>query len=384
VFGKLNCANGLWLIVAIVMMSVQHRTHAQPATAISDLKLTEFLGLDLRVSQLQGNPLTVTWTDVPIRDAAANIALVTQACIMVDRRVDSTQRVNVAATDTPLGEVLDSMAESLDLTAQPIGPVVYIGHESHAAQLSLALARSRIAAHEWRSAALRRRVKPNWDQLSTPRQVVARLASDVGIEVRHAERIPHDLLESTTWPPMSTADALTLILCGFDLTWAIDDDRSITIVPIGQNRVVDFRYAFTVRHRDSMLAAAKELGTGVARQHGNAVWVRGTMAQHLHFATFARLVDPALPTAQPAPTAPVDNRRFTLRVQQQPTSAVLGHLSKQLKVTVDANAMGGDLPNTQISFAVEQATVDELLATIAEQANIAIRREENRWIVSPR
>ncbi len=72
-----------------------------------------------------------------------------------------------------------------------------------------------------------------WEDLATPRELVAQLARENGLKITGLEKVPHDLWAAADLPPISLVDRLTLIAIQFDLTFAVaDGGRRLKLVTL--------------------------------------------------------------------------------------------------------------------------------------------------------
>ena len=133
--------------------------------------------------------------------------------IVVDRRVDPDQVVNIDLADVPLPEALQVVAERSGGGASVLGPVIYIGPSETAQQLrtlaALATQDVQKLPTRLKSAALLSRPL-SWQALATPQQVFERLTQEAGLPIGGQERLPHDLLAATDLPPLPWIDRVTL------------------------------------------------------------------------------------------------------------------------------------------------------------------------------
>ena len=181
-------------------------------------------------------PVDLLWSANPLRQAVTGLSRSLRVAVLIDRRVDPGQRVDLAFQGEPLGAVFEAIARHCGLGVSRLDNVVYLGPPAAAERL-------RGVATQWaaalrplapdRRAAFFRRKKLAWPDFSTPRDLLLQLGREGGLTLLNPERIPHDLWAAADLPPLSLADRLTLVAVQFDLTFRVTaDGRRIELVPI--------------------------------------------------------------------------------------------------------------------------------------------------------
>ncbi len=194
--------------------------------------------LDRAISR---SPITVDWSGPPLRSMIDKLAEQAvrpkRLAIMLDRRVDPDRVVKLKVDGVPLGELLDQLAEQHELEIGRVGDVVYVGPKgvtTSVAKIAADRRRDLRAIPKPRQRVFQRRRESSWKDLASPRQLIQQMAVELGIEVDGLKRIPHDLWPAVRLPALTLADRLTLVLYGFDLTYAVSaDGLRLEIVPAG-------------------------------------------------------------------------------------------------------------------------------------------------------
>jgi len=286
---------------------------------------------------------SVDWQNLPLANAVDRIQAVAEAPIFIDRRVDPDRRVDLAAANANVADILANLASSAQLGIARIGPLYYLGPVEMTDRLeAIAQQRRREAAaldNDLRRS-ISRRNRVAWPKLPEPRGLATQLLREHGWSVDRGELIPHDLWAESGLPAMSLADQLTVLLAGFDLTYRIAPERkAIEILP--------------------------------------ARW------------------DSIAPRSRPRPqapqtpsNAPASKQVFTLRVENQPVGKVLDQLADRLgwKLDVDQTAIRavGLSLDRLVSFEVENADEDQLLEAVLKPAGLTAARSDERIRVAPR
>lgn len=340
---------------------------------------------DPRVDGPTARTASIYWDRVPIRDALARATQVFEEPIFLDRRVDPLSRVTLRAEAAPLDEVIRSVADAQALGSSRLNAFRYIGPVHAASQL-----RTIVARHDQDVAKLttdlqsawRRETELSWSRLTEPRQLVVDVARRRGWTVANAARIPHDL-----WPagrlPMSTGvEQLTVLLIGFDLTFAIQADR-LELRPL-EPVTIARRYRLKDGPQAPLDRLRQELPASAIRVEGKTLVIDGRVEDHELWLALSRgqPARPPMPRSQPA------RQVYTLRVEQQPVDAILRQLAERLNwvIEVDEHSIGaaGKSLGTRVSFAVENRDQDELLRVVLQPAGLDYRRDGERIIIMAR
>jgi hypothetical protein len=288
--------------------------------------------------------LSVDWNRLPFGDAVARLRSVATVDVFVDRRVDPDQPVDLSLENARVDEIIARLATSQELGHARLGTLNYIGPATVSDRLvALAALRRREVAQlpQDKKTSLTERRRIVWPTLTEPRGLVARLIEEHGWQVVGAEQIPHDLWGAGELPPMALADQLTLLLAGFDCSYRfLGDEQAIEIVPIDWKSI----------------APAKRTAAGQTR---------------------------------PAAAAPAAGRQvFTLRIENQPVGRVLEQLGQRLgwRLSIDSDALraAGRSLDTRVSFQVENADEDQLLAAVVTPAGLKAERDVKTVRITPR
>jgi hypothetical protein len=288
--------------------------------------------------------VSVVWQGVPLRDALSRWSAAEHLCIVIDRRVDPHQPLRLAIDDVPLRHALEQLADRLGLGLSFLGPVAFLGPAPAADRLGMLseLRRDEVQRlPRGRQADFQRLSTWEWDDLATPRELVADLCRQADVKVDGLDQVPHDLWPRAELAHLSWTDRLTLVLIGFDLTFRIHPDaRRIEIRPIPdppERRKLPHESAQT-RQRPAEGKRAKKAET-------------------------------------PSNTA------YTLTVRHQSLDEVLRQIGKrlQLQIDVDRDALrqAGVSLDTRVSFDVKNATLDELLSEVLRPAGLSFERQGN-------
>lgn len=303
---------------------------------------------------------------------------------MLDRRIDPERTVELAVRDVSLDDLLSRIAEEVDAAVTWLGPVAYVGPKPATLRLrtlaALRAADLRSLPKEARGVFLAD--KPwHWSNLAEPHKLLTDLAAEAKVELRESELVPHDLWPATDLPPLSWIDRCTLLANEFDLSYEMIDAASIRLVPIREPVLIERGYPAGKQGQELVArwqSMAPEAEIKLAR---GRIVVRGRLEDH------ERLRTPKPPPAATEKGAPAAGaNRYTLTVSDQPLSAILATLkASSIEFNVDEAALeeAGLSLKRRVSFSVQRATLEELLAAALKPAGLTFRRRGNAFDILP-
>ncbi|MFM7520875.1 MAG: hypothetical protein ACKO9B_10450 [Planctomycetota bacterium] len=165
------------------------------------------------------DPVSGAWTAVPVADLARTLAERCGRPVIIDRRVDRTIAVDLAADDEPIASLLARLAAAAGARAVSLEAVIVFlppadalpvaaaerRRERDIRALPGALRRQALAAAPW-----------SWPDGAVPRDLVRDEAAAAGIALVGIDDVPHDHFRAAALPPLPLAERLDLILRQFD------------------------------------------------------------------------------------------------------------------------------------------------------------------------
>lgn len=301
--------------------------------------------------QRLAQPVDILWSGNPLREAIASLSHAQKVAILIDRRVDPGQKLELTIKNEPMDTALHAIAEKYSLGVAQLGPVVYIGPPAAADRLEPAAAAFQKAIERLPKATHRKFSTPkalDWDDLATPRELLEQLAEQADVELTGLERVPHDLWAAADLPPLPLVDRMTLVAFQFDLTFAVSSGGAkLELVPLPDD-----------------LPAAPE-------KHKAASESR--------------------PAAKPTPatsSAAIDRVRIQrMSVQSEPLGRVLRQLAErlglELKFDEQAIQHAGISLDQPVSATVENATIDDLLRELLKSTGLTFQRRQKIVEIRP-
>lgn len=336
-------------------------------------------GRDLLAQRPQ--PVSASWLATPLAEALAELSRSQRVAILLDRRVDPQQPLSLTINGVALDDAVEQIAHRCDLEASWLNSLVYVGPAPAARRLrTLAALRAddakRLSAD--RRAIVAREQPWHWDDLAAPRDLCQSLADEARLRPESLDALPHDLWAAADLPPLTWTERLTVVTNEFDLTFQFSEDgKSVRLVPIVEPVSIERRYSggrkpAEVAERYARLAPDAEIEVTEGK-----VIVRGRIEDH------ERLTAKPKPPHSGKPGKDV----YTMRVHNQPLSAVLDKLRGQLglKLTIDEGALekAGVSLDERISFGIEEATLNELLTAVLKPVGLTFRGEGKTFEIVP-
>jgi hypothetical protein len=319
----------------------------------------------------------LTWASNPLRRALQSLSSSQQIAIVLDRRVDPTQLINLQIKDQDLRATNELIAERQSLGVCYVDSVIYFGPQSTTSKLPTLAAKRRSETAQFTTSSRSRlsaKSSFTWDDLATPRELAIDCAKQMKTHIKNPERIPHDLWQKNELPPISCIDFLTITLAGFDLTWQWGlNGKEIELVSIPES--VSLQKSFSKKISTKLLNDLRKrfLDSQLTQQDGlvraigsfedlNAIetLLAGGQVAHTN-------VRPGPKRPGPKRPAPKASTVYTLSIQKQPVGGVLQSLAKSLELQlVYSDNITLDDQKQLISFEVKEATKEQLLeATVA-------------------
>jgi hypothetical protein len=344
---------------------------------------------------------SAAWEQDSLRGIVHGVETAKRVSIILDRRLDPTAIRSLRISGETLREGLERLAAETDAGAVVIGNSVYLGPRATSSKLRTLLA-LRIQDLSDRNAKIsdRRRSELTqartirWNDFDRPADLVRRLASEHSLALSGIELVPHDLWAAALLPDAGPAEALTLILAQFDLTFAwTEQGHGILIEPIPERVAIDRSYdpptglsaaAAISRWKD-------ELPDLEAREERGKIVVSGTEELHEVVKRVRRGGRAAEKTSSRTVqgSVPLKLRKYSLEIQRKPASAVLNALSTPEYGDItfeysrtDFKAAGIDLDQL-VTFEVRNVAIEKLLQATLEPLGVAFEIHERTVRLTP-
>jgi hypothetical protein len=329
-----------------------------------------------------------TWEGDPFRRALTSLARSQRVAIVLDRRVDPDQKIELSFDDVRLEAALRLIASKKQIGTALVGSVIYLGPTPTAEKLRT-LAALRKAEALRLSAAVRSRflqLRPmRWDDLATPRDLLSALATESHLEIQALDRIPHDLWAAADLPAGNFIDRLTLIAGQFDLTFSIaKDGLSVRLVDMPESVEIERSYplrgGLAQRGKEIAMKLAELLPSAKIELAAEKLTVRGR-AEDLD------IVESYLSGRTTRQTTLTPGQKVYQLSVVKPVGTLIKALGEKMDLNVrideDAIKAAGLSLTTEVNVNVNNASADELLKAVLAPAGLTYERQGNAIEVRP-
>jgi hypothetical protein len=358
-------------------------TSAAAAWADDDAPRPPVTGREL--AQALELPVGLDWSGVELRPALENLSRSNRLAMVLDRRVDPGQELDLSLSDIPLADALRRIAEDRQIGVSQFGPVAYFGPEGAARALRTVAALRKEAvdglSSERRKLLLKRRAW-GWADLDEPRALIAALAKEGRCQVAGLEQVPHDLWAAASLPPLTLVERLSLVLIQFDLTFQLEDGgKVLKLEPIGEGVAIERSFPGGAEPEALAGAWRKLLPDCRIERAGNRIVVRGRVED------LERIESGATGAGTRTTVTGQGDKNYTLTVKNLPLGGLLDQLARKMKLEIQldeaAIERAGIGLEQKVSFAVKEVTFDELFKALLGPAGLAHRRMGDKVEIFP-
>jgi hypothetical protein len=291
-------------------------------------------------------PISATWKGIGLRSILRRLSHEREIAILLDRRVNPDQEIEIDTGERSLRSAVDEIARLANLSVTRVGNSLLVAPPAAAFRLRtlVALREKELAPSDVDSSdrlfQLRtQRATIRWDDLDRPADIVLGIARQFGLSLAGIEQIPHDLWAGAVIPEATAAEALSLVLNQFDLTFEwTDRGAGVRLVAIPATVTIERSYALHGKPAGETLRVLHSKIEGLDASVGSGqLIVRGTIEQHEMVATVLRLSRGPLRTTGRRPATPLERLSFALQARGVNLPELFDELRKQgLKIQYNA------------------------------------------------
>jgi hypothetical protein len=311
--------------------------------------------------ELEGN-IDIFWKDKRgLRDALAKLSETKRMAIILDRRVDPDQPIELTVSDVSLEQALRQIASRMKMGVTFFDSMVYFGPESVTYRMGT------VAAIADDRAASAKKTLPavNTDALATPRELLEAWAVASKVKLHHPELVPHDLWPALRFPAQSAASRATLLLAGFDLAIEFSPDGThARVIPMPEQPTLTRSYAGGGNPSDRAAQITKQFPRTEVKAESGKIVVTGSAEDHDYI---ARLLSGKKIRRTEVGVA---QKVYTLEVTNQPLGGVAKALADKVNVPVEFDDAVRDKLEQRISFSVKDATLEELFKAMLAKTGL--------------
>lgn len=328
-------------------------------------------------------PADVAWEQKPIREILATLSKHHRIAVMLDRRVNPDQMVPSSKPDLSLEDLLYGLANRLKLGVCFVGSVVYMGPVDATSKLGTLAELRKDAIRKMPDATQREllRARPSqWGVLAEPRTLVEQIATQCGMNVEGLERVPHDLWAAASLPPSGFAERLTLVLAGFQLSFQFSADaKSVRLVSIPEEVSLQRLYKVSPTASGVVTKLRKSFPDAQFRREGQSLAVVGSAEDHAMIRNL--LAGKAVRRKTVVASQNHEQKIKRFNVERKPLGVVLTYLADQLKLELTVEPTAKAMLEQNVTFTVEDATIEELFAEMLKPTGLTFRLEGKRLTV---
>ena len=295
-------------------------------------------------------PLSGSWANVELRDLLKKIGDDRRVAILLDRRVDPTVQLPLNLTNSSLREGVRDLARLLGADISVAEPVLFVGPQSATRRLKtlIELRSSELTARESsipdkRRAELSSRHTITWQDLDSPAEIVQRIADRYRLTIRNLDLLPHDLWVANTLPSVTAAEALSLVLIQFDLTFAWigvkegGAGQGIELVSVPERPVIEKRHRVKGRPATEALKLVQKYEPELdVKLDGSDLVIRAMLEEHEVISAFLGGSTAKKPDVATG-VKPIKQRLFTLKIDRVPARVLMQKLEES-EITFEYNA----------------------------------------------
>jgi hypothetical protein len=341
-------------------------------------------------------PLSGTWKGVSLRTILRRLSQEREVSILLDRRVDPERQIDIETGDRSLSSAVDEIARLAHVAMSRVGNCLVVAPipAAHRLRTLVALRDRELAAGDVgfsdRVARLRtERATIRWDDLDRPADIVQTIGRRFGLSIAGIEQIPHDLWAGAVAPEATAAEALSLVLNQFDLTFEwTNHGTGVRLVAVPATIAWERSYSLHGRSGGELLRTLHSKMEGVSAElRGSTLVVRGTVEQHEAVASLLGLAKGRPRATSQRPATSLERHSFRLQAQGVSLRELFDELSKQ-GLTIQYNAdelqkAGIDL-GQKVSVDLPQLPAPQFLSRLLEPYRLTFRFEHAAVLIQPK
>lgn len=306
------------------------------------------------------SPISVSWQHAALRSHLMHFARSQQLAIVLDRRVDPNQQLNLTVKNVSIEQFLLRIAQASGTGFCRFGDCYYLGPTENAQRLLGVNAM--LAGGVNKKSLFSRREQMFWPSLTTPQEVLEELATSNNFEIKDIEKIEHDLMNALNLPPMRLDMRLALLLSQFDCWFKQSkSEKAISIVAPPDNLKATLRMSGYGADKDLLQRVRETAPSCTVSTSRRAIVVTGP-TQELEMAR-----NVVIESFEPEVRS-VSEKRFQLNVENKRgliLNAVAEQLAMEVLVAKDCQEILGDV----VTVKVKDAPIGVLLDAILQDTN---------------
>ncbi|MFP6586614.1 MAG: hypothetical protein VB814_03150 [Pirellulaceae bacterium] len=363
----------LCCVFAIIGLAVTAKPHDLYGQAAQQTVLA-----NARFEQQLETLISTRW-DLPLKDVLNSMRETQRVAIFLDRRINPAQQIQLEVQDKPMSTALQQIANQANAQISHIRNVIYIGPKKTTHLLATVAAIQ--AEQHRRNSAENTRVftigkSTQWNRLSQPRSIVTAIAETVNARITNIDKIPFDLWDKHTLPNLPFAMRMSIVLAGFDLTYQLNNDRSITLIPFPTE--AKYQKSFPTNVSAANLNRIKNSFPTLQITNNNEQLVASGRWEEI---AELELLLRGNTITRPKPMT-TSMQVYTLTVTNQSIQNVLQAIASNEKLELAGSAEAQKIWNKRISLEAKELPLADLLLQVVGQGNLQYRIADKQLLIS--
>ena len=322
-------------------------------------------------------PVSVSWTESPIRSQLNAFAKQQKRAIFVDRRVDPTIKLSFTFLDQTNDQIVWRTAETNGLGVAWVGDLLYVGPKSTTARLPFV-----IQAIDKRLSKLDKQVKAKWrSNRSSIRWQHATTTSEIqdwfeqNNDITFDSQFAHDVWAGADWPLLSLSQQLSLVLAGFDLSFRVEaDGKTVRLEKFPEIKTANLKKRLSKSDDFDINEAKRSFKDLKIVKSGKTLSVKGPVASIASFESWMVM-------RANARIGESDLRTFDLNTTAK-RGDILATVAQQTGRKLVLSGDASESLNERITIFLEKATIETLLNKCLEGTGLSYRLSKTQLIIS--
>lgn len=314
-----------------------------------------------------GKGIGLIRSGISLRELVVELQKQVQISILIDPRLDPSQKISVNLENVSLKLALNLIADKVNAKAKQIHNCILLLPTKNSEHI-----RTLVELNSDKKS--KRRITFEWDRLSTSQELLTQFEMIYGIKIKNRSSVPHDLWFEGEIPDANAVETLAILLSPFDLFFEWTDERNVI-------RIISM---------PKQASLSKRLNAGKFSQQ-KAKQMILERYPNITIKTFGKRtleIDSTIDTIEEIEQmlsgssktntsirkyVPLERRRYDLKVDRQPAINLIKSLmASGLSMKFDEELLRGQgiLLDSQLKFEVKKATIEELMKAICSPINL--------------
>jgi hypothetical protein len=322
--------------------------------------------------------ISTRW-DLPLKDVLHSIRQTQRIAIFMDRRINPAQQIQLEVQDKTMRTTLQQIANQVNAQISHIRNVIYIGPKKTTHLLATVAAIH--AEQHRRNQAENTRIftlgkNTQWNRLAQPQSIVTAIAETVNVRITNIDKIPFDLWDKHALPNLPFAMRMSIVLAGFDLTYQMNNDGSITLIPFPNEASYQKAFATNV----------SAVNLNRIKNRFPTLRITNNMQQLVASGRWEEIAELELLLSGNIITRPrpmtTSKQVYTLSVTNQTIQDVLQAIASNEKLELTGSEAAQKSWDKRISLEAKELPLADLLRQVVGKGNLQYRIVDKQLLIS--